>query len=135
MSAARVTKVEPQAALELVGLVAGQLRRLIDETGSDQPCLVYLLAGALERLDELNAFEVEQVRVTVWRGRRLDMAEAFNQLNPTFGEPVKAWCYPPGMEDDDAETKAAAQRRELELSMGERFARMFAPACQGGEAA
>jgi len=136
MSAAPVTKVEPEAALEAVGLVAGQLRRLIDETNPTSPALVYLLAGALEQISEngrLDAPQVKLLRRSVWRGRRHDMAAAFNRLNPEFGVHVQAWCYPT-VTVDDAPAKAAVLRRELELSMGERFARMLAPA-MGGEAA
>jgi hypothetical protein len=136
VSAVRVTKVEPEAALELVGLVAAQLRRLIGEATPTAPSLVYLLRGGLEEISEhgrpLDAFQVGLLRQSVWRGRRLDMAEAFNRLNPTFGVTVGAWCYPADL--DNPQGHAAAQRRELELSMGERFARMLAPAHPGGEA-
>lgn len=106
VSAGRVAKVEPQAALGLVGLVAGQLRRLIDETQPDQPYLVYLLRGGLEEISEqaapLDGFQVGLLRESVWRGRRLDMATAFNRLNPTFGVPVAGWCWPESTVPADA---------------------------------
>ncbi len=138
MTAARVATVEPEAALELVGLVAGQLRRLIEETGTPTPtlpALIYLLAGGLEQISEqgrpLDAFQVELLRQSVWRGRRVDMAGAFNQLNPTFGVRVDGWCFPASTVSAGPPAQAAAQRRELELSMGERFASMLTPAWGG----
>jgi hypothetical protein len=71
------------------------------------------------------------VRASVQVGRRLDMTEAFNRLNPAFGVPAEHGCWEATPEQ--RQQRAAVQRRELELSMGERFARMLPPACQGGE--
>src|SRR6266542_2874734 len=88
-------RVEPEAAVELVGLVQQQMARLITEheRGANvQPNLAYQLAGALESLlrdlpayGVLDADAVERVRRSVRAGRRLDMTAAFNRLNPTFG--------------------------------------------------
>jgi hypothetical protein len=142
--------VEPAAALELVGLVQQQLARLISEheSGADtQPNATYQLAGALESLLQgldppgerrfprwqgLNVEAVDYVRYAVHVGRRLDMTRAFDRLNPTFGVRAEHGCWDATAEQ--RQRRAAVRRRELELSMGERFARMLAPV-QGGEAA
>jgi hypothetical protein len=147
MSAVPIAKVEPEAALELVGLIQQQMARLISEHepgATTQPHITYQLAGALQSLLQelrgdrpirwraLDADAVAYVRQAVQVGRRLDMTRAFNRLNPTFGVPAEHGCWDATAEQ--RQRQAAAQRRELELSMGERFARMLGPACQGGEA-
>jgi hypothetical protein len=138
--------VESEAALELVDLIQRQMGRLISEHepgATTQPNLTYQLAGALERLlqelrgrairwSALDAKAVAHVAWSVRIGRRLDMTEAFNRLNPTFGVPAEHGCWDATAEQ--RQRRAAVQRRELQLSMGERFARMLAPA-RGGEAA
>jgi len=135
-------RVEPEAAVELVGLVQQQMARLITEheRGANvQPNLAYQLAGALESLlrdlpayGVLDADAVERVRRSVRAGRRLDMTAAFNRLNPTFGVRAEHGCW--DAVPEQRTRRAAVRRRELELSMGERFARMLVPA-EGGEAA
>jgi hypothetical protein len=141
-------RVEPEAAVELVGLIRQQLGRLIQEhepEATTQPNVAYQLAGALESLlqglrgdrpasvhQALDADAVESVRWSVWVGRRLDMTAAFDRLNPTFGVRAEHGCW--DAVPEQRERRAAVRRRELELSMGERFACMLAPA-QGGEAA
>jgi hypothetical protein len=137
-------RVDPEAAVELVGLVQRQMARLIQEHepgATIQPNVAYQLEGALETLlqdlgtarwRELDATAVAYVRYSVLVGRRLDMTQAFNRLNPTFGVRAEHGCW-----DATAEQRArraAVRRRELELAMGERFARMLPPA-EGGEAA
>jgi hypothetical protein len=148
MSAVRVTKVEPEAALELLDLIQRQMTRMIQEhqpEATTQPNVAYQLAGALERFlkelcgdrpirwQSLDAEAVAHVRWSVHIGRRLDMTEAFNRLNPTFGVRAEHGCW--NATAEQRERQAAMHRRELELSMGQRFARMLTPACQGGEAA
>jgi hypothetical protein len=139
-----VVTVESEAAVELVDLIQRQMARLISEHepgATTQPNVTYQLAGALERLlrgrasrwPTLDAEAVAYVAASVRVGRRLDMTEAFNRLNPTFGVRAEHGCWDATAEQ--RERRAAVQRRELELSMGERFARMLAPACRGGEAA
>jgi hypothetical protein len=122
---------EPEAAVELVDLVHQQLARLIRESEAPLPNVVWQLAYSLEDVRELDEITVAQARQSVRLGRRLDMAEGFALLNPQFGVPVDHWD---GIFPRHGAVQAAAQRRELELSMGERFARMLAPA-PGGEAA
>jgi hypothetical protein len=137
-------RVDPEAAVELVGLVQRQMARLIQEHepgATIQPNVAYQLEGALETLlqdlgtarwRELDATAVAYVRYSVLVGRRLDMTQAFNRLNPTFGVRAEHGCW-----DATAEQRArraAVRRRELELAMGERFARMLPPA-EGGDAA
>jgi hypothetical protein len=133
-------RVDPEAAVELVGLVQEQVARLITEHergATTQPNVAYQLADALERLlrdlryRALDAEAVAKIRRRVLVGRRLDMAEAFALLNPTFGVPVDHWD---GWFPRHRAVQAAARRRELELAMGERFARMLPPA-EGGEVA
>jgi hypothetical protein len=140
-------RVEPEAAVELVGLIQRQVDRLISEHergANTQPNVAYQLAGALERLLEdlgrdrpfsirraLDADAVAYVRRSVQVGRRLDMAEVFAVLNPTFGVPVDHWD---GWFPRHRTVQATARRRELELSMGVRFARMLAPVEGGGVA-
>jgi hypothetical protein len=141
-------RVEPEAALELVGLVQQQLGRLILEhepEATTQPNVAYQLAEALESLLQgllrdrptsthraLDSDAVERVRWSVRAGRRLDMTEAFNRLNPQFGVRAEHGCW--DAVPEQRARRAAVRRRELELSMGERFARMLVPA-EGGEAA
>jgi hypothetical protein len=128
--------VKPEAALELVGLLARQLRLLISESAQGAPNLVYQLAGGLELTASrgIDAEQVERLRWFAWAGRRLDMAEAFDHLNPGFAVKVHVGYLAADYAADEVRQQAAVQRRELELSMGERFARMLAPA-QGGGAA
>jgi hypothetical protein len=143
----RPVRVEPAAALELARLIQRQMVRLIQEHepgASTQPNVAYQLAGALESLLQelcgdrpirwlaLDAEAVAYVLRAVHVGRRLDMTEAFNRLNPAFGVQAEHGCWDATAEQ--RQQRAAVRRRELELSMGERFARMLAPA-QGGEAA
>jgi hypothetical protein len=135
-------RLEPEAAVELVRLVQQQMARLMTEHergATTQPNVAYQLAGALERLlrdlpvyGVLDAAAVARVRWSAWVGRRLDMTEAFNRLNPTFGVRAEHGCWDAVPEQRDR--RAAVRRRELELSMGGRFARMLVPA-EGGEAA
>ena len=137
-------RVEPEAAVELVGLVQQQVARLIAEhepEATTQPNVAYQLAGALETLLQdlgtarwraLDADAVARVRRSVRVGRRLDMTEAFNRLNPTFGVPAEHGCW--DAVPEQRARRAAVRRRELELCMGERFARMLPPV-EGGEAA
>ena len=145
---ATALRVEPEAAVELVDLVQQQVARLITEheRGANvQPNVAYQLAGALDSLlrdlradrpasirRALDADAVESVRWSVLVGRRLDMTRAFDRLNPTFGVVAEHNCW-----DATAEQRArraAVRRRELELCMDERFARMLPPA-EGGKAA
>ncbi len=129
--------VEREAALELVVLLARQLRLLISESAQCAPNLVYQLAGGLEMTASagIDADQVERLRWRAWCGRRLDMAEAFDRLNPGFAVQVHAGYLAAHLAGNtELRQQAAVQRRELELSMGERFARMLVPA-QGGEAA
>jgi hypothetical protein len=141
-------RVEPEAALELVRLVQQQVGRLIQEhepRATTPPNVAYQLAGALESLlhgllrdrptsthRALDADAVEQVRWSVRVGRRLDMTEAFNRLNPQFGVRAEHGCW--DAVPEQRARRAAVRRRELALCMGERFARMLVPA-EGGEAA
>lgn len=141
-------RVEPEAAVELVGLVQGQVARLVAERecgGNVQPNVAYQLAGALESLLKdlrgdapvrrwlgLDASAVAYVRHAVRVGRRLDMTRAFDRLNPGFGVPAEHGCWDTTAEQ--RQRRAAMRRREVELSMGERFARMLPPA-EGCEAA
>ncbi|SRR6266498_1641350 len=137
-------RVGPEAAVELVGLIQQQMSRLIQEHergANTLPNVAYQLAGVLETLLQdlgtarwraLDAEAVEQVRWSVLVGRRLDMTAAFNRLNPTFGVRAEHGCW--DAVPEQRTRRAAVRRRELELSMGERFARMLVPA-EGGEAA
>jgi hypothetical protein len=138
-------RVEPEAAVELVRLVQQQMGRLIQEHepgATTQPNVAYQLAGALEGLLQglrrerptsthraLDADAVEQVRWSVRVGRRLDMTEAFNRLNPTFGVRAEHGCW--DAVPAQRTQRAAVRRRELELCMGERFARMLLPPAAG----
>ncbi|SRR6266487_11471 len=146
MSASPSPRVDPAAAVELVSLVQQQVGRLIQEHepgATTPPNVAYQLADALESLlqglrgdrpasthRELDADAVEQVRWSVRVGRRLDMTEAFNRLNPQFGVRAEHGCWDAAPEQ--RARRAAVRRRELELSMGGRFARMLVPAEDGG---
>jgi hypothetical protein len=139
-------RVDPAAAVEPVGLVQQQMDRLIQEHepgATTQPNVAYQLAGALQSLLQdlqdrplpirraLDAQAVAWVRWFIWVGRRQDMTDAFNWLNPTFGVPAEpGWNQGP----QQRARRATVQRRELELAMGERFARMLPPAEGGGAA-
>ncbi len=148
MTASPSPRVDPAAALELLSLIQQQVGRLIQEhepEATTQPNVAYQLAGALERLLQglrgdrpasihraLDADTVEQVRWSVRVGRRLDMTDAFNRLNPTLGVRAEHGCW--DAVPEQRARRAAVRRRELELCMGERFARMLVPV-QSGEAA
>ena len=124
--------VNPEAAVELVRLAAQVLKRIDDERVDELPLSVAFLAVRLEGIAErgvLDAFAVESARVGAYRGRCLEMHRAFARLNPGFG-PVHSGGW--GRVPTETRCQAAAQRRELALSMGERFARMLPPV-QGGE--
>jgi hypothetical protein len=132
-----VPEVEPEAALALLEVAARELRRAAEDLG---PCVVprsiLFLASGLERicdLGQVGAADVEDAHRSAYQARRCDMAEAFTRLNPEFVE-VHRGCWPIDLGAYDRRRQQRAQRRELELSMGERFARMLAPACHGGEA-
>jgi hypothetical protein len=131
VAAPAALRVDPEPAVELASLVHQQLARLIRESEAPLPNAVWHLTYTLAGLRELDEITLAQVRQSVRVGRRLDMAEAFALLNPEFGVPVDHWheFFP-----RHHVIQAAAQRRELELCMGERFARMLPPA-QGGEPA
>src|SRR6266511_462103 len=145
--AAAAPRVEPEAAVDLLVLVQQQMGRLIREhepQATTQPNVAYQLAGALESLLQglrgdrptlihraLDADAVEQVRRSVRVGRRLDMTDAFDRLNPTLGVRAEHGCW--DAVPEQRARRAAVRRRELELAMGERFARMLVPAA-GGEA-
>ena len=147
MTAPPSPRVDPAAALELVSLIQQQMARLIQEHEPEaitQPNVAYQLAGALGSLVQdlggdrpslihraLDADAVEQVRRSVRVGRRLDMTDAFDRLNPTFGVRAEHGCW--DAVPEQRARRAAVRRRELELAMGERFARMLVPAA-GGEA-
>jgi hypothetical protein len=129
--------IRPQAALDLIGWAARCTRLLIDEAGFPRPHLAYHLAGALEEIAAGNRTDPAFLGWMCWAGRRKDMADAFARLNPDFGVQVHhgaTWARY-DIDGVDQHHQAAAQRRELELSMGERFARLLAPAHSGGEAA
>jgi hypothetical protein len=129
---AGAAQVDPEAAMELVRLAAEVLKRIDDERADEMPLSVAFLAIRLEGVAErgvLDAFAVESARVGAYRGRCIEMHRAFARLNPGFG-PVHSGGW--GRVPTETRCQAAAQRRELELSMGDRFARMLPPA-QGGE--
>jgi hypothetical protein len=123
-------RVDPAAAVELIDLIRQQLHRLIQEHelgATTQPNLAYQLAGALESLlrdlkdrpipirRALDGEAVARVRWFVWVGRRQDMTDAFNRLNPTFGVPAEpGWDQGP----QQRARQAAAQRCELALALG-----------------
>ncbi|SRR6266498_1416064 len=141
-------RVDPATAVELVDLVRQQLHRLIQEHdpgATTQPNVAYQLTDALESLVQglrrdrptsshraLDAAAVARVRWRLLVGRRLDMTEAFDRLNPTLGVRAEHACW--DAVPEQRARWAAVRRRELELSMGERFARMLAPV-EGGDAA
>ncbi len=136
--ATAAVRVDPEAAVELVGLAARALEVLLDEDAVSGN-LVCHLVGALSGIAEagtLDADQLERASWYAWCGRRVDLARAFDRLNPGFGMAVHNGRllarYDPGG-DADQRRQAAVQRRELELAMGERFARMLVPV-RGGEA-
>src|SRR6266542_2942957 len=118
--------VDPEAALALLELAHRQVARLLDESDVPLGNLAWHLGSALAvpggRVD---AATVERARWFVWVGRRLDLTDAFRRRNPVCGA-VHYGCWPSAA--GDRARQAAAQRRELELCMGARFARMLAPA-------
>jgi hypothetical protein len=127
-------RVDPAATVELVDLIRQQLHRLIKEYhrgATTPPNVAYQLAGALENLLRdlpiyrvLDADAVARVRRSVQVGRRLDMAEAFNQLNPQFGMRAEHGCWDLG---EHRAQQAAVHRRELGLSLGDRVADVLDP--------
>jgi hypothetical protein len=134
MTATPIATVQPEAALELVRLLTGELERLHADFAATQRYLLGQLLLPLRdvlQYGQLDATTVTLLRKARYWGHRLEMGSAFERLNPGFDE-VHHGCWP--AVPAEARRQAAAQRRELELSMGERFARMLAPA-QGGEAA
>ncbi len=60
-----------------------------------------------------------------------DLTGAFDRLNPSFGVRAEHGCW--DATPEQRTRRAAVRRRELELAMGERFARMLPPA-EVGEA-
>ena len=139
--AARSPRVEPEAAQELLALAARELRRAVGELGHVAlPHSLLFLPGRLEWACQfgVDALAVRLARQSAWEGRRCDLAEAFGRLNPAFG-PVHhgAWPAPVDLGGGDRGRQQRAQRRELELCMGERFARMLPPfePAEGGAAA
>jgi hypothetical protein len=128
-------RVDPTAALDLIGLVARQLTQVdAEQAAGEVPLVVGFLAIGLQEIaahGRLAAFDVELLREAARRARRVDLVRAFRACNPGFG-PIHAGCW--GPLQGERRLQAAAQRRELELCMGERFARMLVPA-EGGEAA
>ncbi len=132
-------RVEPAAAVELVGLAARSLKLLLNEDAVSGNLACHL-AGALTGIAEAGTVDADQLELAswyAWWGRRLDLARAFDRLNPSFGMAVHNGrlpaAYDPGG-DADQRRQAAVQRRELERAMGERFARMLVPAEGGGTA-
>jgi hypothetical protein len=127
-------RVEPAAAVELVSLVQQQITRLIQEyerEANTQPNVAYQLDGALESLLQdlhgdrpipirraLNADAVDYVRRSLQVGRRLDMTEAFNRLNPAFGVAAEHGCWDATPEQQTR--RAAVRHRELRLALGGR---------------
>jgi hypothetical protein len=139
-SAARPPIIEPEAALALLELAAREVRLAAIELDYAAPHSVLFLANTLEQAvdrSRIDAFQVELARRSTYQARRCDLAEAFHRLNPGFGR-VHDGCWPTELDSItryDAKRQRRAQRRELELCMGERFAAMLAPASEGGEAA
>jgi hypothetical protein len=148
---ALLPQVDPAAAVELVELIRQQLHRLIKEHecgATTQPSVAYQLEGALGSLlrdlgdrpipirRALDGEAVAWVRWFVEVGRRQDMTDAFHRLNPTFGVQVD---HPYDCSSDSPERRArraAARRRELALSSGDRVADLLDPSeVEGGEAA
>ncbi len=127
-------RVDPEAALALLELAHRQVERFLDESDVPLGNLAWHLGSALAvpggRVD---AATVERARWFVWVGHRLDLTDAFHRLNPGFGA-VHHGCWPSVV--GDRARQAAAQRRELELCMGERFARLLVPLVpvEGGRA-
>jgi len=132
---APLPRVEPEAARELLALAARELRRTVEELGhAALPHRLLFLTNQLEWASThgVHAFAVELARENVDAGRRCDLADAFTRLNRGFG-PVHVGAWPASVDGGyDARRQQRAQRRELELAMGERFARMLLPA-EGGE--
>lgn len=112
MSAMRA-EVDPAAALELVDLVARQLKQLDDERpAAEVPLVVGFLAFGLEDIAahrRLAAFDVQLLRDAAWRARRLDLVRAFRAFNPAFG-PVHAGCWGPAAGRAAAAGRSAAPR-------------------------
>jgi hypothetical protein len=137
-------RVDPAAAVELVGLIQQQMACLIQEherEANTQPNVAYQLAGALESLLQdlhqdrpipdhraLDADAVASVRRSVQVGRRLDMTRAFDRLNPTFGVAAEHGCWDAVPEQ---RTRGAAVRhRELALALGDRVADALDPGAE-----
>ncbi|SRR6266511_1318549 len=137
MTASPSPRVEPAAAVELVGLIRQQMHRLIKEHhhgATTQPNVAYQLEGALESLLRdlpyrvLDGEAVARVRWFVWVGRRQDMTDGFDQLNPTFDVPAVLAGWDEGPEQ--RERRAAVQRRELGLALGDRVADVLDPGAE-----
>jgi hypothetical protein len=136
MSAAPAPRVDPDAALELVEAIGEPLRLLITESSPVLPNLAYQLAAACEQTvndSAVDAAQVARVRWFAWAGRRLDLAAAFSQLNPEFGE-VHHGCYQGHHYGgaDDRLRQAATQRHELALALGDRAADLLDPPADQG---
>jgi hypothetical protein len=120
--------VDPEAAMELVRLTARVLKRMDAEHPADTtPLAVAFLAIRLEGIAErgvLDAHALESARAGADRGRRLDLHRAFGRLNPGFG-PVHSGGW--GPVPTEAQCQATAQRRELQLCLGERVADLLDP--------
>jgi hypothetical protein len=122
--------------MEAVRLLTCELQRLHADWPRQRPYVLGQLLNPLRSMTErgwLQALELGWLRDARYWGRYCDLVRAFQQLNPDFG-PVHYGCWPASSAPGEVQQQQRAQRRELELSMGERFARMLAPA-EGGEAA
>jgi hypothetical protein len=124
--------VETDAALELLELAAREIRKAIEELGlSVTPHSLLFLAGRLDWACEqgVNVLAVRLAREAAYRARRCDLRDAFIRLNPTFAVRIHDGCWAGTVDvgDRDRERQRRAQRHELELSMGDRFAKMLVP--------
>jgi hypothetical protein len=144
MTASPSPRVDPAAAVELVGLIQQQMARLIQEHergANTQPNVAYQLAGALESLLQdlhrdrpfpdhraLDADAVAYVRRSVQVGRRLDMTRTFDRLNPTFGVAAEHGCW--DATPERRERRAAVRHRELALALGDRVADALDPGAE-----
>jgi hypothetical protein len=125
----------------LLELAARQLRQAAAELeGRGATHALLFLPGTFDLVVErgwLDDAAVELARQGAWRARRCDLARAFEQLNPTFGE-VHQGCWPDWLHSAryDATRQQQAQRGELELALGARVATALDPRpAEGGEPA